>query len=135
MKKLYRVRLFRVMDKITSSKYEVCCFGTILVSTKKKDCREYFYELDIPVVDSELEHDAKNTIPMNLVTMSLEKEKKDYIVLSEDFKEKNLIKTKKDLLGFNFNPRTNYAMGIVERLKELEEFEKGVVYGKSIGRS
>lgn len=131
MKKLYRVRLFRIMDEVDSSKYEVYGFGSIIVSKTKKDCKEYLYELNIPVVDSKLECDFTNNIPMNIVTIPLDNLKSEYIVLKDDFNEKNRIKTKNDLLKCNFDSRINPTMGVVERLKKLEDFEKGVVYEKN----
>ena len=133
MKKLYIVRLFRIMDEVAPSIYDVCKFGTIVVSNKKKVCEEYVHELELPVVDSELEYDNKNYIPMLLVTIPEKKVKDGYFVLKEDFNERNRIKTKKDLAKCNFNSRVNPAMGIIERLKEFECFEKGIEYKKKKG--
>ena len=128
MKKLYKVRLFRLlMDPIVSSKYEVYTVGSVIVSKKKNNCKEFMYGVNIPIVDVEIDRDG-------LAFLTEEEAKVGYAVLKDDFNEKNILKTQKDLIKFNFDTYAEMTMKLIQFEKNLNTEEKGVMYGKSIRR-
>ena len=142
MAKLYRARLFRLMlDDEDSKDYEVYRIGTVIVSKKGKNCKEFMYGVNLTVFDSQMggiynHSDAVGDFGIHFYN---ETEVKDeYIVLREDLSEKNLM-TKKDLIKFNYDSYASMAMKLKkyeeEPMKKLFKTKNGVVYGNSIGRS
>ena len=115
MKKLYCVRLFRLlMDPTVSSKYQVYTVGSIIVSKKKKNCKEFLYGVDIPVVDIEI--DANNN-----AYLSPEESEIGYVILKDDFTERNRLTTTKDLMKFNFDSYAEISMRLVKFEKETHK--------------
>ena len=137
MKKLYCVRLYQIYGPyyLDHNKCEVMNVGNIIVSKKKKYCRECFYNVDIPIVSSPFnpEDDGKN----ELIFIPNEDRKVGYFVLKSDLSEENIV-TKKDILKLNFESYADMSMKIIqlnnELDKEIEKDNKGVVYGKIIRR-
>ena len=142
MKRLYRVRLFRrdYSYYLNNSKYELDEVGLIIASKGRKKCREYLYGVDVPVVNSQLSYyfDVEEDMRNDIISLTEEEAKAEYFVLASDFSERNIL-TKKDLIKFNFDCYAEMSMKEIQLNKELDKEikkkTKGVVYGKSVGRS
>ena len=141
MKKLYRVRLFRLMlEDEENNKYEAYRIGTVIVSRKGKNCKEFLYGVNLPVFDSKMGYIIDNDEHIGSFDIRFYDDKKlkeEYIVLREDLSEKNLM-TKKDMIKFNYDQYASMTMKIKQYEdapeKKLFKTKNGVVYGKSIGR-
>lgn len=141
MAKLYRARLFRLMlEDEENSQYEAYRIGTVIVSRKGKNCKEFLYGVNLPVFDSKMGYIIDNDEHIGSFDIRFYDDKKlkeEYIVLREDLSEKNLM-TKKDMIKFNYDQYASMAMKIKQYEdapeKKLFKTKNGVVYGKSIGR-
>lgn len=132
MKKLYKLRLFRLMlEYAENSTYEVYRIGTIVATRKKDKCREFLYGVDIPIVDIDMEYNFDK----EGVQLTDEDAKMGYVVLKSDFIDKNKLETEKDLIKFNYDAYADMTMKLIQSENKLDCEEKGVVYGKSIRRS
>lgn len=141
MAKLYKARLFRLeLEDDEENEYEVYRVGTVIVSRKGKDCKEFLYGVNLPVFDSKggklFNHsDCKGAFCVSFYAG--EDIKSEYMILREDLSKKNIM-TKKDLIKFNYDSYANMAMKIRQYeeapVKKLFKTKNGVVYGKSIGR-
>lgn len=141
MKKLYKARLFRLMlEDEENNKYEAYRIGTVIVSRKGKNCKEFLYGVDLPVFDSKMGHitDTSEHAGGFLVDFFDEKNTNiEYLVLREDLSERNLM-TAKDMIKFDYDSYASMTMKIKqyedESEKRLFKTKNGVVYGKNIGR-
>lgn len=141
MKKLYKARLFRLMlEDEENNKYEAYRIGTVIVSRKGKNCKEFLYGVDLPVFDSKMGHitDTSEHVGGFLVDFFDEKNANiEYLVLREDLSERNLM-TAKDMIKFDYDSYASMTMKIKqyedESEKRLFKTKNGVVYGKNIGR-
>ena len=142
MKKLYKVRLYQVgyYYYLDHNYYEVSHIGTIVAYKKRKNCKEFLYGVDIPIVENGLSSyfDAEEDMHNDIIRLSEAEKKVGYIVLKDDFNEKNVL-NKKDLLKFNYDCYASMSMKIKQyedaQVKRLFKTKNGVVYGKNIGRS
>lgn len=142
MAKLYKARLFRLMlEDEENNKYEAYRIGTVIVSRKGKNCKEFLYGVNLPVFDSKMGHitDTSEHIGGFLVDFFDEKDANtEYLVLREDLSERNLMTTK-DMIKFDYDQYASMSMKLKQYEdapgKKLFKTKNGVVYGKSIGRS
>ena len=142
MKKLYKVRLFRLMlEDEENSQYEAYRIGTVIVSRKGKKCKEFLYGVNLPVFDSKMGYITDNSEHIGGFSVGFFDEKDantEYLVLREDLSEKNIMTTK-DMIKFNYDSYANMAMKIKQYedspVKKLFKTKNGVVYGKDIRRS
>lgn len=142
MAKLYKARLFRLMlEDEENNKYEAYRIGTVIVSRRGKNCKEFLYGVNLPVFDSKMGRidDTGEHVGSFCVRFYDEKDAKtEYIVLREDLSEKNLM-SKKDMIKFNYDCYASMSMKIKQYedapVKRLFKTKNGVVYGKDIGRS
>lgn len=142
MAKLYKARLFRLMlEDEENSQYEAYRIGTVIVSRKGKNCKEFLYGVNLPVFDSKMGYIIDNDEHIGSFDIRFYDDKKikeEYIVLREDLSEKNLM-TKKDMIKFNYDQYASMTMKIKQYEdapeKKLFKTKNGVVYGKNISRS
>ena len=139
MKKLYEVRLFRLMlEDEENNKYEAYRIGTVIVSRKGKNCKEFLYGVNLPVFDSKMGHitDTSEHIGGFLVDFFDEKDANtEYLVLREDLSERNLMTTK-DMIKFDYDQYASMSIKLKKyedaSVKKLFKTKNGVVYGKDI---
>ena len=142
MTKLYKARLFRLMlENEELSQYEAYRIGTVIVSRRGKNCKEFLYGVNLPVFDSKMGRidDTGEHVGSFCVHFYNEKDvKNEYFVLREDLSEKNLM-SKKDMIKFDYDGYASMSMKIKQYedapVKRLFKTKNGVVYGKDIGRS
>ena len=141
MAKLYKARLFRLMlEDEETNQYEAYRIGTVIVSRRGKNCKEFMYGIKLPVFDSKMGciNDTGEHIGSFCVRFNDEKDtQNEYIVLREDLSDKNLM-TNKDMIKFDYDQYASMAMEIKQYeetpIKKLFKTKNGVVYGKDIGR-
>jgi hypothetical protein len=142
MAKLYRARLFRLMlEDEENSQYEAYRIGTIIVSRKGKNCKEFLYGVNLPVFDSKMGYITDNSEHIGGFSVGFFDEKdtkNEYIVLREDLSDKNLM-TNKDMIKFDYDQYASMSMKLKQyedaSVKKLFKTKNGVIYGKSVGRS
>ena len=142
MAKLYKARLFRLMlENEEMSQYEAYRVGTVIVSRKGKNCKEFLYGVNLPVFDSKMGHITDTSEHIGGLSVDFFDEKDantEYLVLREDLSERNLMTTK-DMIKFDYDQYASMSMKLKQYeeapVKKLFKTKNGVVYGKDIGRS